>query len=262
MTISTKIASVLLLACMIMPVSFGQEKLNKEKIRDAFTELDGGTLTLRFFNALNGNAIADASVDIEGLGSFRSDDDGRVLFQASDMDTTYSVHVEAEGYITSDFTIEIMAGTLFFNRFSISPLMELKYLRVVLDWDAEPRDLDAHFVKAGEYHLSYRNLCTTADGQGLLDRDDMDGFGPETITLMEVSSTGAYEYYVHDYSNRDKSSPTQLSRSKASIKVYGEGRLLYVFGVPADQPGTVWSVFRIERGQIIPTGELRERIGE
>jgi hypothetical protein len=262
MTTSTKIAAVLLLVCIIMPVSFGQEKLNKEKIRDAFAELDGGMLTLRFFNALNGNAIADASVDIEGLGSFRSDDEGRVLFQASDMDTTYSVHVEAEGYITSDFTIEIMAGTLFFNRFSISPLMELKYLRVILDWDAEPRDLDAHFVKTGDYHLSYRNLRTTADGQGMLDRDDMDGFGPETITLTEVSSNAGYEYSVHDFSNRDKSSSTWLSRSKASVKVYGEGRLLYVFGVPADQPGTVWNVFRIERGQIVPKGEMQARIGE
>ncbi|MBK6681726.1 MAG: hypothetical protein IPG53_17880 [Ignavibacteriales bacterium] len=88
--------------------------------------------------------------------------------------------------------MEVMAGTIIRNRYSISPKMPLGYLRVVLDWGDSPRDLDAHLVKTNGYHISYRNMMVSADGVAKLDRDDLDGQGPETITATSIDKNGEY----------------------------------------------------------------------
>ncbi len=125
-----------------------QKKLAKERKQieqqkdDVFDELDHQNLTLRFFNALTGAGIPGATVTINNV-EYNSDEEGKVQFPAPDSDGIYPVAFRAPKYVPVDFTVEIMAGTLFFNRFSISPLLDVKFLRVVLDWDAAPPDLDA-----------------------------------------------------------------------------------------------------------------------
>lgn len=235
-----------------------QENRNKfkDKFDDVFEEEENENLTLRFFNALNGEAIANANVQIEGFGKFTTDEEGKVRFPIPDKDGFLMVHFECNKYITTDFKVEVIAGTLFFNRISVSPELDLKHLRIVLDWDSSPKDLDAHFVKSNAYHISYRHTRILTDGSGELDRDDMDGYGPETITIKDIDDLGNYEYFIHDYTNKTNHSSSGLSRSKASVKVYGEGKLLYIFQVPASRKGTKWSVFKLSQGQFIETNTL------
>ncbi len=228
----------------------------KNKFDDVFEEDENENLTLRFFNALNGEAIPDAIVQIEKFGEFKSDEEGKVRFPIPDEDGFLQVHFECEKFITSDFKVEVIAGTLFFNRISVSPELDLKHLRIVLDWDATPKDLDAHFVKSNGYHISYRHTRVLTDGSGELDRDDMDGYGPETITIRNIDDLAEYEYLVHDYTNKANTSSAALARSKATVKVYGEGRLLYVFQIPQSRKGTEWSVFKLSQGQFIETNTL------
>ena len=71
---------------------------------------------------------------------------------------------------------EVIAGTIFWNRFTVSPNIEMGSIRIVLDWDKKPKDLDAHFVKEGDYHISYHNMKVSDDGSARLDRDDQNGF--------------------------------------------------------------------------------------
>jgi uncharacterized protein YfaP (DUF2135 family) len=89
-----------------------------------------------------------------------------------------------------------------------------------------------------------------ADGSGQLDIDAMHGYGPETITVNEVSTKSIYEYSIADYTNQNNKNSTGLSDSKATVKVYGDGKLLKVFQIPRKKEGTVWKVFTIEQGQV------------
>ncbi|MFA6456974.1 MAG: hypothetical protein WCW40_09145 [Bacteroidota bacterium] len=230
----------------------------KVKAADVFEELESGSLTLRFFNAVNGVPLVGGDVEIDSIGNFVTDEEGKILFSAPAENGLYRALVRAEGYIPAEFPLEIMAGTIFFNRISISPKLDLKSVRIVLDWDKAPLDLDAHFEKSGSdgYHISFRNMKVLADGTGRLDIDAMKGYGPETITVNEVSTASIYTYSVHDYSNRIRKQSTALSDSKGTVKVYADGRLLKIFQVPRKKEGTVWNVFTIEQGQVREVHQL------
>jgi len=230
----------------------------KDKFDDVFEEEESGNLTLRFFNALNGEAIPNATVSLEGLGEFTSDEEGKVRFPIPEDDGFLAVHFECPKFITSDFKVEVIAQTVFFNRFSVSPELDLKHVRIVLDWDSEPKDLDAHFWKEGGYHISYHHTRVLSDGTGGLDRDDMDGFGPETITIRDIDDLGTYTFAVMDYTNKGNGSANDLAKSKASVKVYGEGRLLHVFNVPQVSAGNKWAVFKISEGQFIEINQVMD----
>lgn len=235
----------------------GQENRSKfkDKFEDVFEEEENNNLTLRFFNALTGEPINGATVAIDDLGEFTSDEKGRVRFPITD-DGILKVHFECEGFIESDFKPEVIAGTLFFNRFSVSPKLDLKDVRIVLDWSESPKDLDAHFIKDGGYHISYRHTKILADGTGELDRDDMDGYGPETITVRDIDDLAEYNYLVHDYTNKGNEGSGGLSGSKAHVSVYGEGKLLYTFQIPQGSKGTKWVVFQIKEGQFVEINDI------
>ncbi len=222
----------------------------QERMDDEMVALDDGLLTMRFYDAETGNPISNAMVTITGLGNFTSDGLGRVRFPIPEKDGTYVAHVECGEYIPVDFPLEIVAETIIFNRFSLSKNMPIGQLRVVLEWDKKPADLDAHFVNEGEYHISYRKSKVSDDGIARLDRDDRGGFGPETITVKNIDKGDTYSYYVHNYTHKDKSESKRLSKSKANVKVYGNNSLLKIFQIPVDTEGVYWQVFTITDGQI------------
>jgi hypothetical protein len=252
--------SLLFIGILIAIVQLSFAQGSRERFRDKFEDVneeeENQNLTLRFFNALNGDPINGATVTVGEIGEYTSDAEGKVRFPAPEEDGIILVHFECPKFITCDFKIEVIAGTLFFNRFSVSPMLDLTYVRIVLDWDQAPGDLDAHFVKDNSYHISFRNTQVLADGSAGLDRDDMDGYGPETITVKNVDDLGLYEFLVHDWTDKDNPNSTNLSSSKATVKVYGEGRLLYVFQIPDGATGNIWSVFQIQQGQFVETNEV------
>jgi hypothetical protein len=234
-----------------------QEKQFQEDKDDAYEEMSSGDLTLRFYNALTGVPIAGAVVELTDIGPLQTDEEGKVRFPAPQEDAEYSFVFKASGYVTSELSFELMAGSIFQRRYSISPALDIRFLRIVLDWGSSPRDLDAHFVKEGGYHISYRNMKTLADGSGTLDRDAMTGYGPETITVKEVSRNASYRFFVHDYTNQRRTDSRALSGSKAMVKIFGEGKVLKTFRVPDSQVGTVWDVFQITNGRIVETNFIK-----
>lgn len=241
---------ILFVTLTCLSLLFAQD--NDFEAKDSFDELESGSPNLHFFNALNGEAISGATITLDGIGDFTTDHNGKISFEPTEDNYIQVVHFKANKFISCTFDVEIMAGTVFFNRFSASPVMNIDNFRVVIDWGKSPADLDAHFERTGEYHLSYRNLKTLSDGRGQLDRDDTNGFGPETITINRVEQSGSYQYYIQDYSNRNDKKSKVLSKSKAVVKVYGNGQLLHMFKVPVKQKGDIWRVFNIDNGKIIP----------
>ncbi len=228
----------------------------KDMSEDAMDEMETGQMNIYFYNALNGQPIAKAQVTFEDIGTFITDNEGKVSFEPTEDNYFQKLVFKSPDYITSEFEVEVMAGTLFFNRFSISPVMAINQFRVILDWSKKPRDLDANFRKEGSYTISYRGMKTLHDGSGRLDRDDRDGYGPETITIDKIETNAIYEYFVEDYDNRQDRESKALSKSKAHVKVYGNGRLLNTFEIPKKVRGNQWQVFRIENGQVIPESSV------
>lgn len=245
-----KIAFILLLTG-IFSQGYAQDSDVRRRMNDAFTEVTEGMLTLHFIDAMNGNPIQNGKVTIEGIGAGVTDFKGSIKFEPKDLNAIYKIFFEHPEYIPSAGEIEIMAGTLFLNRFSVSPLMDIKNLRIVLDWSDKPNDLDANLIKVGGYHISYRTKRVSDDGEAQLDRDDRDGNGPETITVLKTNYYDKYVFYVDDFSNRGNSKSKDLSKSRATVRVYGEGRLMKSVQISKKAGrGNRWDVFEIVNGQI------------
>ncbi len=126
--------------------------------------------------------------------------------------------------------------------------------RITLEWDANPRDEDAHIVGdvPGDFHVYYRNKSYKKDNELLanLDHDDTQGNGFETITL-KVSDSGTYRYYVHHYAGSGT-----LATSNAKVKVYQGERLIKQYNVPVDQSGKYWHVFDIVNNEVVSVNQI------
>jgi hypothetical protein len=125
--------------------------------------------------------------------------------------------------------------------YALSPVMtNLDGLRIVLNWGAEPRDLDSHIAFPRNHIYWERKVGTEAN----LDVDDVDSYGPETITINKKHAGESYVYAVHDFTNQDRPGSDGLSRSHAKVLVYIGQSLVRSYYVP-NQPGNLWTVFRI-----------------
>jgi hypothetical protein len=245
-----KLILLTIAALLFLPAAIAQIDKMKDILDD---EMDTENHTVRFYNALTGEAISGGTVIINQLGEFTTDMEGKIKFPRTVDDGILMLRFAADGYIDSDIKVEIIAGTVFYNRISISPEMAMEHLRIVLDWGRSPKDLDAHFIKQGAYHISYRNMKSTDDGVARLDRDDTNGFGPETITVKTVETDADYSFHVHDFSNRLNDNSKKLSKSGAVLKVYYNNSLMHQCTVPKDVVGNIWEVFMIKDGVISST---------
>lgn len=134
--------------------------------------------------------------------------------------------------------------------YAISPYMDkLDGMRVVLNWGAQPQDLDGHLVYPNG-HVFYL-AKNGRDAQ--LDVDHRDGFGPETITILRKHPGERYVYAVHDFTDQFAPGTTALSRSEAKVFVYVGQTLIRTYYVPESQPGNIWRVFAIS-----PEGEIQD----
>ncbi len=225
---------------------------------DGFAELDK-KFTLRFYDAVTGKPIPGATVTFEG-NEGRTNQEGAVRFSFPDDlppgEEKREGRFQRKGYVTARVPILFQVGTIFFNRFSVSPMIPIGYVRVVLDWAKTPRDLDAHLKKRGGYHISFRKTKNYRE-RAWLDRDDTNGFGPETITVKKISSKGTYRFFVHNWTDKRKKSSTTLSDSKARISVYTRKGLKQSFTIPRSAAGTWWHVFDIDKGRIVPVNRVK-----
>jgi hypothetical protein len=211
-------------------------------------------------NAVTGEPLADVSItlidNMKQATFFQTDSSGFYIF---DLELgKSSVAFSKPGFISAE--IETVMGIDETPREIICALSpETKEFRIVLTWGSRPYDLDAHLKgphpDGGNFHIWYRNKILIA-GSDFLDRDDMDGYCPETITIYKPAR-GDYVYAVHDYSNRIQKKSNRLSFSKAVVQVYGNNRLLKTFYIPENQKGNYWRIFKInEKHEIIPINEI------
>ena len=224
-------------------------------LEDEIILSEEGLMTLRFADAEDDKPVQNAKIEIINVGEYTTDIDGLVRFPMQE-DGKYIFTFRKQGYITADYKFEVVAGMIYFNRFSVCKMMELGHVRIVLDWGSNPNDLDLHLEKVGKYHISYHHMRVSDDRTARLDRDDIDGNGPETITITDVDDNATYNCYVHDFSNRNNPTSNKLGKSKGRITIYNNNRLEYTIDVPNDTEGTRWDAFQIGNGNFRLTNRI------
>jgi len=206
-------------------------------------KIDGATVTVQ----KNGEQSANGTTNSQGQVSLNTSfvDDGSSL-----------MIVKKDGY--SNLVVKCPCDN---TTYAISPVMrDLDGMRIVLNWGAEPLDLDSHLMFQGN-HI-YFSSKTGSDA--LLDVDDTNSYGPETITISRKHDGQRYVYAVHDYSDLNRHGLDHLAKSGARVYVYVGQTLIKTYRVPtgydprqmrnapASAPkGNLWTVFAVtEAGEI------------
>lgn len=203
--------------------------------KDAISQAELDNRTVLIFKDAETNApITDLSVTLKIKKSadstvqaeFKSDAKGIVSFDMGVLEgidnSQMYILAKKEGYITYFDAVDIMIGTIYRNSFALTKDLPIDKMRFVLSWSNSPEDLDLHLVgknlRSGEFHVSYRDKKDIPN-LAKLDRDDRDGYGPETITLDKVEKHGEYQLFVRNYSRESN------IRSSAVVHIYANGKL-------------------------------------
>ncbi len=118
-------------------------------------------------------------------------------------------------------------------------------VRIVLSWGEKPADLDSHLVYGKSNHIYYGSKNAVGAS---LDKDNVNGYGIETIIVTAPISDETYEYSVQNFTN-----DRNLSMSGAIVRVYigYDVSATYTFYVPVEEAGAnedynVWNVFSFD----------------
>lgn len=215
-------------------------------------------------DALNAKGIAGADISILSPAGepvsklFHSRPEGD--FHIPDLPPgAYKVKVAATGYIETVQDFTIVANEEQTVDVLLSTVLAEETFRAVLTWGQAPQDLDAHvkiidvatgLVKSDVYYDNY--TFEDANAKVSLDIDNVDGFGPETITFAAfVPGKYKLQFVVNNYNG--------VKGAKGNIKVQlFKGRaMLATYTLPANNPGLTgywnWSAFEIDAaGKVVP----------
>jgi hypothetical protein len=177
-------------------------------------------IMLSFKDATNCKVVSEAFVMFGNI-KLKTDENGIITIPISIIeeieDGKIDLEISKKGYITLKTKLDVMAGAIWQNKFLLSPKLDPNNLRFVLSWSNEPKDLDLH-LQTKDYHISFRNK-KSIDGVAFLDKDAMNGFGAETITLKKIDENIEYDLFVHRYSKDENID------EKAQVAVYVDNKL-------------------------------------
>lgn len=211
-------------------------------------------------------ALAAPGFSVQILSATTKDkvvDGAQVIFQ-KDGQTSITATTDKAGKATAanTFGVDDKSVSMIVKKDGFSPLVvacpcagmsyalsetlgqqRLEAFRVVLNWGAQPRDLDLHAV----YEDSHVFFAQKQGSDAFLDVDDTTSFGPETITINKRHPGSKYVFAVHNYSADGKYGTTGLSESQAKVFVYVGQSLIKSYYVPAGKKkGALWVLFAID----------------
>mmetsp|Transcript_72676 Transcript_72676/g.160690 ORF Transcript_72676/g.160690 Transcript_72676/m.160690 type:complete len:845 (+) Transcript_72676:1-2535(+) len=198
------------------------------------TDVQSASLTISgallvFSSVENGQQVEMARVTTSRRGKFS------VRLPAG----TFEVTATKEGYSTLSTSI-VVAGSISQGQgadFALSKKLPEGGFRVVLTWGRRPRDLDSHtyfgrrFTKHAYWPRSRRRARDYSSGvTATLDRDDVNGYGPETTTILGVGKCRTnclLKFWVHQYSGDGT-----LGSSDGVVKVYDTSGSTTTYQIP------------------------------
>lgn len=207
--------------------------------------ISGAKLKLYAGYSTTGNAV-ETTTDSGGKYTVELENSG-----------TYTVVITKSGYIEEKTTVYVSSGSSSsMQSFTISTTLEGDQIRLVLTWGASPTDLDSYLVGTTDdgtsVNVNYMHKKSKDSSENViadLDVDDLDGYGPETITISNLN--GAYTFYVKDYTLSGT-----MASSGAQVKIYKGNSLVEVVDV-CDGVDDSWDVCTIDHGTITVTNRPR-----
>lgn len=115
------------------------------------------------------------------------------------------------------------AGTSYGNSLSFTTEAAYNYdVLITLTWNNDA-DLDLHVIDPFGEEIWFNN--TISESGGILDIDDLDGFGPENVSWpVGGAPTGEYNVYVHHYYWEDEDWRPNSASFTVSINAFGTTR--------------------------------------
>jgi uncharacterized protein (TIGR03437 family) len=216
-------------------------------------------------DAVNGAPIGGASLTLQPTGSERARNvstnaNGQYGFYVINPGA-YNLSASAAGYIAATQSASITGGqSRLAPPIALSPPLDAGQYRVVVAWQSGP-DLDAHLTGpasgGNRFHVWWNEeTALSAPPTARLDRDDLSGAGPETISFTPRSS-GVYRFSVQNYTDRDAESNTRLAQAGALVRVYSGNQQIALIAGPAGG-GTFWKVFELSDGQLNVVNQLSD----
>lgn len=218
-------------------------------------EQKAGRMTGVVLNAVTGDGVPGASLTFEPMNGKGTRNatlaNNNGVFSIDLKPGKYEISVQAEGFITDEFTCEIEDGKTYSGeQFVISPELATGTARIVLEWNSQPHDLDSYLTGRTDsgynVDVNYGSMTSTGGGNTLatLDVDDTDGYGPETTTIHDLN--GVFKFTVKDFLRTGT-----MSQYGATVKIY----------LPGQEPVTitldtgagivdVWDVCEMDHGQL------------
>ena len=178
----------------------------KYRSQNAHMELSEIGIRLAFKDAVTCAPVGNARIifgDLQG----NTDSEGHIVipmnFLEGKLDDKIAMTVSKHGYLTMQSKVPVEMESIWKQRFLMSPILNINQARFTMQWGESPRDLDLHLTGtrngAEVFHISYRNM-RNASNKAVLDRDDVNRYGPETITLLDIRPDMEYSLKVHSYS--------------------------------------------------------------
>ncbi len=209
------------------------------------------SLSLKFTDSVTARGVIEASItfyrDSVEVERCTTDAYGNVDAELSEGD--YTVLFEKDGYISETFVISVFStGEVSQGEFNVSSELSRGQIRIVLEWGSYPYDLDSYLLTRDNALIMYGNKTHSINGETVaeLDVDDIDGYGPETITVYDTSGTSVF--LVHVYSSGT------MGESNVSVKVYlpdSSEPIIYTYSGGESRS---WVVFKIVDGEVVDCG--------
>lgn len=177
--------------------------------------------------------------------------DAQGVFSADLEPDIYTILITADNYIEEEYIFEIEEGRNYSGeQFSISPKLKKGTARIVLEWNAEPQDLDSYLMGSTddgkEVSVNFRQKEAKSGGDVIaaLDLDDIDGYGPETTTIYNLN--GVYQFQVADFRRTGT-----MKENGATVKVYLPGKAPVTITIdPGADVKDIWIVCEIDHGEL------------
>ncbi|MCR5795290.1 MAG: tetratricopeptide repeat protein [Solobacterium sp.] len=208
------------------------------------------SVTGHVIDAQTGEGVPYASI------AFHADNQVGVVMETveTESDGSYSVELEPGFYIAEVSCDEYVtiyseldlgsAQTEEEKDFIITKETAEGEIRVVLEWGTYPNDLDSHMVINGtDVYFANKEFYSGGTLVAELDHDDVDGVGPETITLHD--SSFSFRYFIHNFSRTG-----DIGVSGARVTIYLPGESPITVDIDSSISGDYWNVFTYENGQI------------
>lgn len=229
-----------------------------------------GTVNGVVRNAANADPIVGATITIAGTGLSATTGAGGTYTINNVPAGAQTLNASATGFISTSLQVNVPEGQTLTQNISLSPTLPPGEIRITLNWNKDgeghPHDLDAHLIGPGPdntcFHVFYDNLgnLSAAPFARLeVDNIGVSGAPPtETIRISQLMP-GIYRFYVHDFRGEK---PDGLSRSGATVQIFGSGGQLGSFTVP-NGAGFNWTVFEIngQTGVVTPINQLASPAG-